>query len=193
MSKKYLETIKAVNGEVYNLEYHQRRLENTLEGSKKHTLLQSLKPPSRGLFRCRVVYDKESLNVEYLNYSKRQVKTLKIVYSDDIEYPKKYENRDAIGELFALRGNCDDILIVKGGLVTDTSIANVAFYDGKRWLTPKRPLLYGTTRERYLKDDLLVEADIFVDDIREFTKVALMNAIIDFDIIPLNNIEDIIC
>ena len=78
-------------------------------------------------------------------------------------------------------------------MITDTSIANIAFYDGEKWLTPKRPLLKGTTRARYLKSGLVIEKDIFVDDIKLFTKVALMNAMIDFDIMAEDNIEDKIC
>ncbi|MEA2072371.1 MAG: aminotransferase class IV [Campylobacterota bacterium] len=193
MSKKYLETIKAVDGSVLNLEYHQWRLERTLSLSNTHSLFKQLTPPTKGIYRCRVVYDENSIDIEYIKYFRRQVNTLKIVISDDIDYTRKYENRDTINELFALRDKCDDILIVKSGLVTDTSIANIAFYDGSRWITPKRPLLFGTTRERYINKGVLKEEDIFVDDISKYTKVALLNAMIDFDIMSEENIEDTIC
>ncbi len=193
MSKKYLETIKAVDGSILNLEYHQLRLERTLSLPNTHSLSKQLTPPTKGIYRCRVVYDENSIDVEYIKYYKREVNTLKIVISDDIDYTRKYENRESINELFALRDKCDDILIVKSGLVTDTSIANIAFYDGSRWITPKRPLLPGTTRERYINTGVLIEENIFVDDISKYTKVALLNAMIDFDIMSEENIEDTIC
>lgn len=193
VSKKYLETIRAIDGRVFHLSYHQRRLQRSLGLCDTHKLHEILTPPKRGIYRCRVIYDEDSIETEYLKYIKRQVATLKLVVCDDIEYSKKYATRDSLNELFALRGQCDDILIIKAGLVTDTSIANIALYDGTTWFTPKRPLLFGTTRERYIESGLLKEKDIFVDDLQRFTKVALLNAMVDFDIIPQENIEDIIC
>jgi 4-amino-4-deoxychorismate lyase len=196
VSKRYLETIKAVNGVVQNLEYHQQRLESVLNSytnPKLHNLRESLHPPQNGRYRCRVVYDVNVLKIEYIEYKKRTIKTLKIVYNDEIEYSKKYEDRKLINELFELRDTCDDILIVRGGLITDTSIANVAFYDGSHWLTPKRALLKGTTRERYLQKGKLIEKDLFVEDIKNFTAVALLNAMVDFDIIAQEKLEEVIC
>jgi len=196
VSKKYLETIKAVDGVVQNLDYHQQRLHSVLSSYSNpiwHTLKSHLNPPKKGLYKCRVVYDDKELDITYKEYKKRRVESLKIVYNDEIEYSKKYLERKLLNELFALKDNCDDVLIVKSGLITDTSIANVAFYDGEKWLTPKRPLLKGTTRQRYLETKKMIERDIFVDDIKDFTKIALMNAMIDFDIIPIYNLEEIIC
>lgn len=196
MNKKYIETIKSVNGVVYNLAYHQQRLESvlsTLTNATIHNLLESLNPPQNATFRCRVVYDENNIEVEYIPYVKRQVRSLKLVYSDDIEYSKKYKNRELLDELFMLKADYDDILIVKSGLVTDTSIANIAFYDGFEWITPKRPLLKGTMRQKCLETKNLSQKDIFVDDLKNYKKVALMNAMIDFDIIAEENIEEIIC
>lgn len=196
MSEKYLETIKSIDGVVQNLEYHQRRLERALglsENIQRHRLCKLLNPPKKGVYRCRVLYDANSLEVEYIAYKKRNIQSLKIVYNDEIEYSKKYANRELLDELFALRADCDDILIVKGGLVRETSIANVAFYDGIEWFTPKRVLLKGTTRERYLQEKKLIEKDIFVSDLKSYKKLALMNAMLDFDIMSAENIGEIIC
>lgn len=193
MSRFYLETIKALDGELFHIEYHQQRLNKSLQDDTIYPLKKLLSPPKKGLYRCRVVYDVETFSVEYIPYVKREVNSLKIIYNDTIEYEKKYADRDSIDELFALRDKCDDILIVKGGLIRDTSIANVAFYDGKEWLTPKRPLLNGVTRQRYIDNATLTPVDIFVDDLRHFSQVALLNAMIDFDIIAQDNLEEIIC
>ncbi|MDQ1268165.1 MAG: 4-amino-4-deoxychorismate lyase, partial [Campylobacterota bacterium] len=85
--------------------------------------------------------------------------------------------------LYAQRGECDDVLIVKNSLISDTTIANIAFFDSRRWVTPRAPLLKGTTRERLLRDGKIFEADIAINDLEKFSHVALMNAMIDFDII----------
>jgi len=196
VNKSFLETIKAVDGKIYHSEYHQQRYESVLLALGEKTFLNlhdNLHPPSQGIYRCRVVYTKESLSVNYFPYKKREIKTLKILHDNCIEYEKKYENRDAIDALFSKKGDADDILIVKNSKVTDTSIANIAFFDGERWLTPKTPLLKGTTRERYLQEGKIFLHDIYVDDLKKYKKVALLNAMIDFDILPIENIRDFYC
>ena len=196
MSKKYLETIKAFDGKVYHLNDHQKRLDSVLakfSSSQKYNLQTLLNPPKIGLYRCRVVYDTASIVIEYIPYVKRDIKSLKIVYSDTIEYSKKYAFRDEINNIFRKKENCDDILIVKNGFISDTSIANIAFFDGLEWLTPNTPLLEGTTRGRLLKESKIKAVEIRVEDMKKFKKVALMNAMIDFDIIASENIGEIIC
>lgn len=184
--EKFLETIKAKDGVVYNIEYHQNRY----GGSRN--LLDYLNPPNDGLYRCRVVYDDNSIEVTYHPYQKRVIKSLKLVYDDAITYDKKSLNRTKLDALFEQKGFCDDVLIVKDSLITDTTIANVAFLstDGI-WYTPKTPLLKGTTRARYLDKGLLKEADISPNDLENFKKVALLNAMIDFDIISSIKIEGV--
>jgi 4-amino-4-deoxychorismate lyase len=84
-------------------------------------------------------------------------------------------------------------LIIKNELVTDTSIANIAFFDGEKWLTPKKPLLKGTTRARLLENGEIFEADIDVHTLKNYTQVALLNAMIDFDIISEDKQKAIYC
>ena len=70
----------------------------------------------------------------------------------------------------------------KNNIVTDTSIANIAIYYENTWITSKNCLLKGTTRDRLINDKILIEKDITVEMLKEATKIALMNAMIDFDI-----------
>jgi len=171
-------------------------MEDVLASSDSKTtydLVSLLQPPKEGLYRCRVLYSASSCEVEYIPYVKREVKRLRLVTHNSIEYSQKSANREALNLLFAQREGCDDVLIVKNGLITDTTIANVAFFDGKRWLTPRVPLLKGTTRERLLEAGVIVAEDITPEMINGFKKLALMNAMIDFDIIAEENIREIIC
>ena len=62
-----------------------------------------------------------------------------------------------LNSLFQIRQDKDDILIVKNGLLTDTSIANIALYDGNDWYTPLHPLLKGTKRAELLDKGVLKE------------------------------------
>jgi 4-amino-4-deoxychorismate lyase len=196
VNKTFLETIRAVDGEIYNLSYHQKRYESVLNslGISNYTNLHSLlNPPIDGTYRCRVLYTKQRIEVSYHPYTKRSIKTLKLVYDDAIVYDKKYADRTKLDALFSKKEKADDILIIKNNFVTDTSIANIAFYDGKKWLTPKNPLLKGTTRARLLEAGKIFEQDIAVKDLQNHTKVALLNVMIDFDIITNENIKAVFC
>ncbi len=196
VSKDFLETIKVLDGKIYNLSYHQERLESVLDSqemSNYYNLSSLLSPPKKGLYRCRVLYNAQDIHISYLKYTKRKVNSFRLIYDDSIIYDKKYAQRDAIDKHFANRGSSDDIIIVKNGFITDTSIANIALYDGHRWLTPASALLQGTTRRRYLDAGKIVEADISVETLKSYKKLALMNAMVDFDIIAEENIKEIIC
>lgn len=183
MHNNLLETIKIVDGKALHLPYHQQRVENslkTLNISKKISLKEHLSPPQNGTYRCRVLYRESILKLEYFPYAYSAINSLKLVYCDTIEYELKYENRDKLDALFALRENCDDILIVKKSLLRDTSKANLAFYDGSKWFTPSAPLLHGTTRARLLHEKKIFEKALHVSDISQFSKVAVLNALVDF-------------
>jgi len=190
VSNIFLETIKILDGEIFHIDYHQKRYEMVLKSFKIQDIkeLKSfIKPPKYGLYRCRLTYDlsldSQNIKVEYIKYKKRDIKTLKIVFDNDISYECKSTCRDDLDKLYDLKDECDDIVIVKDLLVTDTSIANIAFYTDSGWITPKKPLLKGTTRQRLIDEGKLFEVDIKVQDIKIFSKVALLNAMIDFDIL----------
>ena len=190
---EFFETIKIENGRICNIEWHQRRYEKTVAhfgGKKALTLERLIDPPKQGgIFRCKMIYTPVKIvDISYFSYKKRSISSLRLVESD-IDYTFKYSNRNEIDRLFSQRGGCDDVLIVKKGLITDTSIANVAFFDDKEWLTPKKPLLEGTSRARYIEEGKLKEVDIPFEMLLSFSKMAFLNAMIDFDIIAIKEIQ----
>ncbi len=198
MNKTFLETIRAVDGEVFHISFHQERYESVLKKfgvQDVKNLKQFIKPPEIGLYRCRLTYDlskAQQIDVTYHEYKKRDISSLKLVYDDEIEYALKSTCRERLDALYDQRGECDDVLIVKNSLITDTTIANIAFYDSNRWVTPALPLLKGTTRERLLRDEKIFEEEITIKDLKKFSKIAIMNAMIDFDIITQNT-KDFFC
>ncbi len=180
---RLLETIHILDGQVLNLAYHQQRMQysrNTLGLSSE--LLLDLDPPKKGEYRCRVLYENTIEKIEYIPYQRKKISSFKLIHSD-IEYPLKYENRDEINLLLKQIGTADEIIIIKNDLVTDTSIANLCFYDDENWLTPTYPLLKGTTRQRLLDEGKIKCADIHYKDIHNFSRIAVMNAMTDFCII----------
>lgn len=192
------ETIKIVDSEVQNLPFHQARVERAfkdlLENNKPLDLEQVIKIPrefNSGLVKCKVIYDSSNYRVEFSQYTPRVVKSLKLVFSDNISYDYKYTDRGEINNLFSIKGNADDILIVKNGLITDTSIANIVFTDGSSWFTPYAPLLKGTCRERLIQAGTIKERTITTSNLDEYFHFTLVNAMIEFNpenILPVSAI-----
>lgn len=194
-----VETIRIEDGRMLNINFHNERVIRSLYNIygllKKPELEKFIEVPEsaqEGIFKCRVLYDDRTMSMEFLPYSPRQVRSLKIVFSDDICYPYKYINRDKINRLFDLRGEADDILIIKYGKVTDSSYSNVIFRDNEgNWITPSSFLLPGTRRSGLLKSRMIEEADIAYDDISKYAEVKLINAMMGIDDtegIPVRNI-----
>ncbi|NPA60156.1 MAG: branched-chain amino acid aminotransferase [Epsilonproteobacteria bacterium] len=199
MNNFCIETIKALDGEIYHIDYHQRRYEKTLNcyykiDYKIHQLKDFLTPPIDGLYRCRVLYsNKEIVDVSYYKYKKRKFNKIKILIDNNINYKYKLANREELNKLYEMREDADDILIVQDGYIKDTSIANIALKKDETWYTPKHPLLAGVTRQRLIELGKLVEREIPIAKIQDYSQIALLNAMIDFDIITTENIKDIIC
>ena len=187
----FFETIKIEEGKIFHLEWHQRRYEHTLKqiGALKFTTLAyHIKAPKEGLWRCKIVYSANGIErIEYHPYKKRPIRSIKLIESD-IEYPLKSSDRSGIDKMFAKKGKCDEIIVVKNGKLRDTSIANIAFYDGSSWLTPDTPLLAGTTRARYLYEKKLALSSITTADLSGFSKIAFLNAMVDFDIMSIEKL-----
>ena len=179
---RYIETVRIENGRIFNLKYHQQRLERTLEhlGSRAALDLAEILsdcPQTEGIFKARILYDAGGLvEKSYAPYSVRKIGSLKPVEDNDIEYGYKSADRSRLEALRAQRGDADEIIIVKNGLLTDTSYSNIALFDGIRWVTPKHPLLNGTMRQSLLDSGELTAVDIPAADFYKYRKAALINA-----------------
>lgn len=195
---RYIETILLLNGELRNLEFHQERFERTRSealGMRKHQVLEEvIRPPEgleKGRLKCRVSYGKEIELIEYEPYREHLVRSLKLVLSDTIDYGYKYADRRELKKLFQLRGDCDDILIVKKNCLSDSYYANVVLWDGSLWLTPDTPLLPGTMRASLLRNKLINECRITLGDLSSFQKIKLINAMNDLEYAPEISIDSI--
>jgi len=179
---EYFETIKCEDYEAFNLEFHRKRVANTI--GLNLNLQEYIYPISKELLRCKLIYDENGvLDIKYFPYKKRDIKSFKIINDDKIIYSKKALDRSAIDNLFNKKDGADEIIIIKNGLITDTSIANIAIFYENNWITPKTPLLFGTTRARLIDEKKIFEKDIDLKMLKSAKKIALMNAMIDFDIL----------
>ncbi|MDD2634457.1 MAG: aminotransferase class IV [Bacteroidales bacterium] len=144
------------------------------------------------LVKCRIVYAKEIISIHFETYKLRNIQSLALVEHNTIEYSYKYKNRDKINELLRQHNECDDILIVKNSLVTDTSYSNVVFkdIDGKLY-TPASTLLAGTKRQKLLDTGIIYKKEIRINDIKSYEGVYLINAMIDIEDNVFVNIDNI--
>jgi 4-amino-4-deoxychorismate lyase len=193
---RLFETIKIDNGVPCNLRLHEKRLNlsrKKLFGiSEAIRLTDHIRVPgdcTRGICRCRIIYEESIISVEFIPYQPATVRTLKIVHADEIDYSLKYFDRTCLTDLID-REAADDVLIVKRGCITDTSYSNIVFTDGGHWVTPDTPLLHGTMREKLLLDGTIKEKHMTVDDLAVFTHFRLINAMLGFDapLLPAENI-----
>ncbi|MCL4467996.1 MAG: aminotransferase class IV [Deltaproteobacteria bacterium] len=185
---RLFETIKILDCAIYDAGFHNKRFNHSrsvLFGCLDYIdLRDSIKiPPEHrcGIVKCRVVYSRDIETIEYERYNKRNISTLKIVNCDNIDYSYKYCDRSGIDRLFDLRGGHDDIIIMKNNRITDSSFCNLVFDDGEKLVTPGKPLLKGTRRDKLLSENKIVQDEIRLNDLKSFKTVHLINAMLDLD------------
>lgn len=195
---RLIETMKISNGKIFNIDYHNHRMNKSRQilfgFAGKIELRECLVVPedlNEGLYKCRLVYAEKIESVEIKPYIIRPVQSLKLIDGSGIDYDHKFAERTQIENLFAQRGACDDVLIIKNGHITDTSICNIAFFNSNRWYTPEHPLLKGTKRQSLLDENVIFEKQISVTDLNKFQKICLFNAMIEFGevVMPVSEIK----
>lgn len=181
----FIETIRIENGKAVNLAFHNYRFNRTrrdlFECNLPVNLADYIQPEQyMERTKCRIEYREEVEKVEYQPYTIRPVNSLKIMTSDGLDYTYKSSDRQKLDELFRQKGEADDILIVRDGLLTDTSVANIALWNGSQWETPEVPLLEGTMRASLLGKGIIVPAVIRPHDLSRYSSIRLFNAMIGF-------------
>ena len=189
---KFIETIKVLNGDTPDIKEHVQRVRATLrhfysKSKEEFDLILSVseildrerEKISNGLFKLRVVYSDRFISGTLIPYIPKTIKRLKVVECDAIDYPFKFENRTAIESLLSYKDNCDDILIVKKGVVTDTSYSNIVFERMGNLYTPDSYLLAGTKRAKLIREGLIREEKIRPCDIDKYDKAYLINSMLD--------------
>jgi len=188
-----IESIKFIDGRFQNLAGHNARLNKARRELWACTndidvadYVKILKDVTKGIYKCTVTYNENIADAKFQAYTIRKINSLKIVTDNEIEYSYKYADRDSLNKLLAQKEECDEVLIVKHNLITDTSFSNIVFYDGTKWLTPYKPLLNGTKRQKLLREGLIEEAEITRSNLNGFSKACLINAMLDIGDITID-------
>ncbi|MDZ7777288.1 MAG: aminotransferase class IV [Bacteroidales bacterium] len=188
-----------MNHQIFNREYHEARMEKaqkSLFGEFTAHLIEqvefpkTLKPDT--VYKLRITYNTQIQQYHFSVYHPRKISSLQCVVDNRVSYPHKFEDRNRIANLFAQKGEADDIIIIKNGKVTDSSYTSLAFLKDGKWYTPDTPLLPGTKRAYYLKKGKLEEMEISLNNIENFEGVCLINAFFDLSLdrlIPTDKIK----
>ena len=195
---QFSEALKILDGQFYNLLLHEERMQKTtlhFYGTKPRLMLTKSDMPEnlrQGLVKCRVVYSDNVDAIEFLPYTMRRIGKIKLIEDNDIDYTYKSVDRSRLSQLLAQKDAADDILIVKNGLITDTSFSNVVFENQEGFCTPSACLLEGVKRKLLLQQGRIAEREIRASDIRNYSRMYFINAMIDLDDNLGVDIEDVI-
>lgn len=187
MERSFVETIKVRDGQFCHLDDHERRARATslaVFGSPLNWDISGMVVPEnvrRGLVKCRVVYDTAVREVTFVPYTFRRIGSLRLVEDDTVDYSLKSTDRRVLERLFASREGCDDVLIVRHGMITDTSFSNVVLEDATGLYTPDTFLLNGTCRRRLLNEGIIRERAIPAVELHRYNRLYLINAMIGLE------------
>jgi 4-amino-4-deoxychorismate lyase len=184
---RFIETIRVENRRIQLLERHQERVTRTLTAHGVTTIpdlsdrLEQCTIQFAGRVRLRIEYDINGLfEVFQFEYMRKKMNKLHLAHIIPPDYRYKYADRAWINALVEKSG-ADEILMIRDGKVTDTSIANIAFYDGSTWWTPDTPLLSGTERSRLLHQGIIQEGEISPEDLGGFKEFRVINAMLPWE------------
>ncbi len=191
------ESLCVQNGRILNSKWHKERFQKAYLkyfGKSAHfNLLDKINIPKefkKGNVKLRVLYGENGREIQFEKYKLRKINSIRLVHVSDLKYPLKFTKRENLNTLFEKRGNCDEVIIVRNGQITDSSYANLIFFDGRDWITPKHPILKGTCRARLLANGKIKVATLGIKELEAFKGLKLINAMRDIDqeLIPIDRI-----
>ncbi|MFC0342624.1 aminotransferase class IV [Epilithonimonas hispanica] len=184
---RFIESIKVEDQKIFLKELHQKRMNDTFSNFGKeckidiYSLFLNLEHDEDGLYKFRIEYDLENqFKTQVIPYVISELDDFELVIDNEIDYNFKSADRTQLQNL-KNKSHADEIIIVKNNQITDTSYSNLLFLKDKTWFTPKSYLLNGVMRQNLLKLKKIKEAEITLDNIKEFTHFQLINAMNDFD------------
>ena len=197
---QFIESIKVEDQELFLLEFHQKRVNETFahfgkEGSiDLEKIFKDLQHDEDGLYKLRLVYDLDKkFRTMMMPYAIPEIQDFQLVENNSYDYSFKFEDRKEL-EKMKMKSKAEEIIIVKNNHITDTSFSNILFQKGKDWFTPSTYLLNGVQRQYLLKKKKIKEAEITLQNIKEFSHFQLINAMNDFDdmfIYPIHKISNL--
>lgn len=197
---RFIESIKIEDQEVFLLNLHQKRVNDTfahfgVQGSiDLEKIVKDLDIDEDGFFKLRIVYDlNKNFKTQLIPYAIAEISNFQLVENNTYDYAFKFEDRKEF-ERMKTKAKTEEIIVVKNNCITDTSYTNLLFLKGETWYTPTTYLLNGVMRQHLLATKKIKETEITLQNIKEFTHFQLINSMNDFDdmfIYPIQRIVNL--
>ena len=197
---QFIESIKVEDQEIFLLDLHQKRVNQTFSHFGKEDsidlakIYKNLQHDEDGLFKLRISYDLDKrIRTQMIPYAIPEIQDFQLVENNSFDYSFKFEDRKELDKM-KMKAKAEEIIIVKNNHITDTSFSNLLFLKGKDWFTPGTYLLNGVQRQHLLKQKKIKEAEITLQNIKEFSHFQIINALNDFDdmfIYPIDRITNL--
>ena len=194
----FFETIRYKNGILENLSYHQIRINRTLRALGGNTPIQLDEIHIEGdvekdiVYKIKCLYNLEgAFNIEKDIYNKKTIQTVSIHLAAQEEYQFKFTDRTWLNDALKKSGT-DEIIIVQNNIIKDGNYANLVFFNGIEWHTPLHPLLLGTHRARLINESKIIEKNITLSDLANYTSLKYVNAMLLWEESPEIAISEIV-
>lgn len=185
---RFFESILLKDGQMPLINFHAERLNVTMEVHfeefAKIDLSKIIIIPcdcKSGIYKVKVTYGRFIESIEFQEYELKPHRKVKIIEDNNIDYRYKSVERTSLNSFLIENPDFDDVIFIKNGLLTDASYSNIALFDGKNWFTPESCLLEGVKRRSLLESGKIKKKEIRVNDLHDFSKIAFINAMRDFE------------
>lgn len=195
------ETISIENHQASNLPLHQARMDrsylhqfgNPNPFDLVELFNQLILPTAAHQLKWRLCYNQHKTTSTIEPYRMRSIKSLKLAHvSPSFDYAYKYTDRTPFDALKSRNPEADEIIIVKEGLITDSSYSNLVLKKGNKLYTPARPLLKGVQREYLIQNKLIEECDLFAKELFQYSEILLINAMLPIDNCPKIKVAEVL-
>lgn len=197
---QFIESIKIEDQEIFLLELHQKRVNATFEHFGKEgsidiaKIFKDFEHDEDGLYKLKITYDlNKNYRTQLIPYAISEIEDFQLIENNVYDYSFKFEDRKEFEKMIN-KAKASEIIIVKNNHITDTSFSNLLFLKEKEWFTPTTYLLNGVQRTHLLKNKKIIEAEITLQNITEYSHFQLINAMNDFDdmfIYPISKITNL--
>lgn len=185
---QFIESICCVDKQLRNLEFHQARFNRTrndhfneIEPILLHEMIKFPNDITPEKYKVRIVYDREIQSIEFQPYHIQPIHSIKLFEIENkIDYSYKYLDRWFFDD-YLKEAQTDDLILVKSTYITDSLYANLVFFDGIQWITPRTFLLKGTMREALLQSGQIIQKNIKMSDLSNFKSFKRVNAMMDLE------------
>ena len=182
---RFIESIRFCNGKTDNLALHQERVNVTFarffaDSMPIHLEKIIAKHPHSegGLFKLRIVYDRELRELEYQAYRHPQYEQY-VLYEIPKKFAYKYKSteRELFDKISSLFPPSVLPLLIQNGRVTDATFTNLIFNKNGEWYSPAEPLLFGTRLKNLVNASKVKLRVIKADEIESYDSIIPINAI----------------